>query len=131
MHLIDTFDAITFDEKGFIICSIHQQRRYGWRAPAPAAGKGIRYMTDLEYQQKEIFGIEPSPIVDPLDNSGRDQRPTKPDPTLVEKVIRFARVEIAKRSTNGSVPNGKAFRENLERVEAEIIERDKRALQAP
>jgi hypothetical protein len=126
LKVVASFDAITFDKQGFIICAIHRERRYGWRAPSPAAGKGIQFMTDLEFQQKELFGIKPKAVVPANEEWAfianrpdlRPQVPSEEDLTAALDEVRFTKVA---RQENGGQTNGRAFRENLSRVEDELI----------
>lgn len=58
---LQTFDTVEFDGQNFIICSVHKQRRYGWRTPShgPRAFHGL---TELQVETVEIFGVDPAEI---------------------------------------------------------------------
>lgn len=50
---IKTMDMITFDDEGFLICSIHRQRRKGWRSiPTHDGSSNICF-------RGEFFGHDP------------------------------------------------------------------------
>lgn len=61
-----TMDTVDFDDEGFIICTIHKQRRYGWRSLPTLPGLkladwGFKGWTLLEVEAYLLFGEDPAP----------------------------------------------------------------------
>lgn len=107
--VIATLDSITFDSEGLIVCAIHSQRRFGWRPPAPAAARGIRHMTPLQFQELQLFGVPlemSDRTVKPLsvDDSQPDLRPTDaPSAEEVYAAVDEARANIVARQRQKDV----------------------------
>lgn len=63
---LSTFDSIGHDERGFIVCAVHRERRKGWRSvpyqatkmPLPMAG-----WTPLEYERWLLFDEIPRQVI--------------------------------------------------------------------
>ena len=63
---LHTMDTVEYDAEGFLICSVHRQRRYGWRSlpilDGPN-GRRIDYdvagMDELEIEKMVVFGYPP------------------------------------------------------------------------
>lgn len=53
-RLLATFDGVSVDAEGFIQCSIHHQRRYGWRSPLFGSNSTL---TDVELERQVVWGI--------------------------------------------------------------------------
>jgi hypothetical protein len=99
---LSTFDGISFDSEGFIQCSIHHCRRYGWRAPnhSPRFG-GI---TDIEYERLIVWGVKPvRPEAEIFVSKVPDLRPYIYEGMLDEK----ARTAIA--NANRGVGNSNGY----------------------
>jgi len=62
-EVLSTFDSVTKDEEGFLICLVHRERLYGWRSVPYTAAQvdfpGMGSMTPLEYERWRIFGELP------------------------------------------------------------------------
>jgi hypothetical protein len=57
---LKTFDSISFDEEGFLICKLHHMRRYGWRVPNHGRYGG---MSDYDLERLTVWGepVKPRP----------------------------------------------------------------------
>ncbi len=79
----------TFDADGFLVCSGHGQRRYGWRS-IPMIDRGSGQKTDfskagwseLEVEQWVLFGVTP-PVIHLEVKSGIDLRDNRDPKTMV------------------------------------------------
>lgn len=63
---LKSLDTCTYDADGFLVCSVHHQRRYGWRSlpvdESPAGRRSVyacAKMTELETERFVLFGEEP------------------------------------------------------------------------
>lgn len=121
-EVISTFDAVSYDGEGFLICTIHNQRRRGWRAPMPRAN-GQRHMSDIQWQALDVFGIPvPTEDLKLTESAMPDLRPVVPTEEEITASVMGALAAVA---ANGhhEQSDGKAFRENLFATEAEIVRR--------
>lgn len=84
---LSTFDAVTFDDEGFIICAIHRQRRLGWRSvpytatTMPMPGTGA--WTELQYEAWLLWREVPKKVEIEIPFSTVSDRRDNSDPTEI------------------------------------------------
>jgi hypothetical protein len=77
--------AFTYDAEGFVICSVHRERRHGWRS-IPRFSHHLDFMSLLQLERWLLFGEAAKMKTKPIRVNGEDIRDNR-DPEMIGNEI--------------------------------------------
>lgn len=105
---LTSLDTVEFDTEGFVICSVHRTRRYGWRVPNHRPlPLGVAGCSEIEYERYMLLGIMPHSLPDfpetkEIKATEEDRRDNRDPVEDADSIMASVIIDRSKHKTNGT-----------------------------